>query len=44
MISDEHLRGVMKEIDKMRKQIRNSKLKIKRHIKHLKKSFDPFER
>ena len=44
MVSDEHLRRVMEEIEKMRRQTRNSKLKIKRRIKHLEKSFDPLER
>ena len=44
MISDEHLRRVIEEIEKMRRQIRNSKLKIKRRIKNLQKSFDPLER
>lgn len=44
MASDEHLRRVIEEIEKMRRQIRNSKLKIKRRIKHLEKSFDLLER
>ena len=44
MVSDEDLRRVIEEIDKMRKQIRNSKLKIKRRMKNLEKSFDPLER
>ena len=44
MVSDEHLRRVMEEIEKTRRQIRNSKLKIKRRVKHLEKSFDPLER
>ncbi len=44
MASDKHIRRVLEEIDKMRKQIRNSKLKIKRRIKRLEKSFDPLER
>ncbi len=44
MVSDEHLRRVMEEIEKIRKQIRNSKLKIKRRIKNLEKSFDPLAR
>lgn len=44
MIPDEDLRRVIEEIEKMRKQIRNSKLKIKRRIKNLEKSFDLLER
>ncbi len=44
MASDKDIRRVVEEIDKMRKQIRNSKLKIKRRIKKLEKSFDPLER
>jgi len=44
VVSDEHLRRVMEEIEKTRRQIRNSKLKIKRRVKHLEKSFDPLER
>jgi len=42
--SNEHIRRVIEEIEKMRRQIRNSKLKIKRRIKHLEKTFDPLER
>ncbi len=44
MASDKDIRRVIEEIDKMRKQIRNSKLKIKRRIRNLQRTFDPLER
>ena len=44
VVSDKDLRRVIEEIDKMRKQIRNSKLKVKGRIKNLEKSADPLER
>jgi len=44
VVSDEDLRRVIEEIEKIRMQVRNSKLKIKRRIKNLEKSFDPLER
>ena len=44
MASDKDIRTVIEEIEKMRKQIRNSKLKIKRRIKNLEKTFDLMEK
>lgn len=44
MASDEEIRRLIEEIDKVRKQIRNSKLKVKRCIKKLEKTFDPLEK
>lgn len=44
MASNEDIRRVIEEIEKIRKQIRNSKLKIKRRIRNLEKTFDPLER
>ena len=44
MASDEEIRRIIEEIDKIRKQIRNSKLKLKRRIRRLENSFDPLER
>jgi len=38
------IRRVIEEIEKMRRQIRNSKLKIRRRIKKLEKTFDPLEK
>jgi SMC interacting uncharacterized protein involved in chromosome segregation len=42
--SDERYRRLIEEIEKLRKQIRNSKLKAKRRIKKLEKTFDPWEK
>ncbi len=44
MASDKDIRRVIEEIDKMRKQIRNSKLTIKRRIRNLQRTFDLLER
>lgn len=44
MASDEQIRRVIEEIEKMRGQIRNSKAKVKRRIKKLERTFDPMER
>ncbi len=44
MASDQQLRRMIEEIEKLRRQIRNSKLKVKRRIKKLEKTFDPLER
>ena len=35
---------MIEEIEKMRKQVRNSNLKTKRRIRNLEKTFDPMER
>jgi hypothetical protein len=42
--SDRDIRSLIEEIEKVRKQIRNSKLKVNRRIKKLEKTFDPLER
>jgi hypothetical protein len=42
--SNQEIRRLIEEIDKVRKQIRNSKLKVKRRIKRLEKTFDLLER
>jgi septal ring factor EnvC (AmiA/AmiB activator) len=42
--SNEHIRRVIEEIEKIRRQIRNSKLKVKRRIGKLEKTFDSLER
>jgi hypothetical protein len=42
--SNEDIRRVIEEIEKMRKQVRNSKLKLKRRVKKLEKTFDPLEK
>ncbi len=44
MVSDKDLRRVIEEIEKIRRQVRNSKLKLKRRIKKLEKTFDPLEK
>lgn len=44
MASDRDIRSLIEEIEKVRKQIRNSKLKVNRRIKKLEKTFDPLER
>ena len=44
MASDEHLRRVIEEIEKMRRHIRNSRLTLKRRINNFEKTFDPLER
>lgn len=44
MASDERLRRLVEEIEKLRQQIRNSKAKVKRRIKKLEKTFDLMER
>jgi len=42
--SDEQIRKLIEEIEKLRGQIRNSKAKAKRRIKKLEKIFNPMER
>jgi len=42
--SNEPLGRVMEEIERMRRQTRNSKLKLKRRIKKPEKTFDPLEK
>jgi hypothetical protein len=42
--SDEEIRRWIEEIEKARREIRNSKLKVKRRIKKMEKTFDPMER
>jgi hypothetical protein len=42
--SDEEIRRLIEEIEKIRRQVRNSKLKVKRRIKRLEKTFDLMER
>jgi hypothetical protein len=42
--SDEDIRRVIEEIEKIRRQVRNSKLKVKRRIKKLEQTFNPMER
>ena len=44
MASDEEIRRMIEEIEKLRGQIRNSKAKAKRRIKKLEMTFDPMER
>ncbi len=44
MASDERFRKMIEEIERLGRQIRNSKLKVKRRIKKLEKTFDPLER
>ena len=44
MASYERTRKMIEEIEKLRKQIRNLKLKAKRRVKKLEKVFDPLER
>ena len=44
MASDKDIRRVIEEIEKIRMQVRNSKLKIKRRIKNLEKTFDLMEK
>ena len=44
MASNEEIRRVIEEIEKMRSQVRNSKLKLKRRVKKLEKTFDPLEK
>ncbi len=44
MASDEQIRRMIEEIEKLRGQIRNSKAKVKKRIKKLEKTFDPMER
>ena len=43
-MSDEPIRKLIEEIEKLRGHIRNSKAKVKRRIKKLEKIFDPMER
>jgi hypothetical protein len=42
--SDRDIRSLIEEIEKVRKQIRNSKLKVNRRIKKLEKTIGPLER
>ena len=42
--SNEQMRRMIEEIEKLRRQIRNLKLKAKRCLKKLEKTFDPMER
>ena len=42
--SDERLRRMIEEIEKLRREIKNKKLKVKRRIKRLEKTFDPLEK
>jgi len=42
--SDEEIRRLIEEIEKIRRQIRNSKVKVKRRINKLEKSFNLMER
>ena len=44
MASDEEIRRLIEEIEKIRRQIRNSKVKVKRRINKLEKSFNLMER
>ena len=42
--SNEEIRRLIEEIEKVRKQVRNLKLKVKRRIKKLEMTFDPLEK
>lgn len=44
MASDERLRRMIEEIERLRRQIRNSKAKVKRRVKKWEKTFDPLEK
>ena len=44
MASDERLRRMIEEIERLRRQIRNSKAKVKRRVKKWEKTFTPLER
>jgi len=42
--SDEDIRRMIEEIERLRREIRNLKLKVKRRVKKLKITFNPMEK
>ena len=44
MASDEDIRRMIEEIERLRREIRNLKLKVKRRVKKLKITFNPMEK